>query len=372
MANGNAGTEAKNVAGAITSMGIDELISKLAIGIARGQLELDRVCMEIAQFMGEAQIAFGKRPDSDEPDLMSLIELGFTPNFYQFVDTVLEVRVAVSSKLQETREYNTSDARAHTESRQQQSQYESSRRDSYGGSGYSAGGWGAGGWGWGAWGYGQSSYGYSSASESSAGASSSIKSTSLALTTVDAKYASTYNYAVEASSLIKTKIVPVPPPEVFEEIVRAKIKERREFEQRARWRDQSIAIMSTVAGAAQNLIGDAAKLPDLATNYARDTAVALQDALKKLSEEHGRLSTDHWAVIDSLGDRTIVDAAMDKALAGAAKILERYPVSPAAPDDPALVESLIADIETNLERLRDKANEIAARLAPPPAETPQP
>jgi len=58
MANG-AGLEARNVAGAITSMGVGELISKLAIGIAEGQLELDSVCMQIAQFMGDAQVARG-------------------------------------------------------------------------------------------------------------------------------------------------------------------------------------------------------------------------------------------------------------------------------------------------------------------------
>lgn len=82
--------EAKNVAGAITSMGLDELISNLAIGIAKGQMELDKVCMDIAQFMGDARVAFGKKPGSDEPDLISLIELGFTPNFYQFLDTILK------------------------------------------------------------------------------------------------------------------------------------------------------------------------------------------------------------------------------------------------------------------------------------------
>ncbi|MCH7478015.1 MAG: hypothetical protein IIA14_07935, partial [SAR324 cluster bacterium] len=58
----SAGSEATSVAGAVTSMRVDEMISNLAIGIAHGQMELDQTCMEIAQFMADAQVAFGKKP----------------------------------------------------------------------------------------------------------------------------------------------------------------------------------------------------------------------------------------------------------------------------------------------------------------------
>src|SRR5262245_29243227 len=93
--------EAKGIAGAMTSMRLDEMISNLAIGIARGQMALDQACMETAQFMSTAQVSFGKIPGSNAPDQVSLIELGFTPNFYQFVDTVLEMRVSVSTRFEE-------------------------------------------------------------------------------------------------------------------------------------------------------------------------------------------------------------------------------------------------------------------------------
>ena len=92
--------ETKRIGGALTNMGISDLVSNLAVGIARGQFSLDQACMELASFMGEAEIAFGKRPDSDEPDKLSLLELGFTPNFYQFNDTTIEVKVAISSQVQ--------------------------------------------------------------------------------------------------------------------------------------------------------------------------------------------------------------------------------------------------------------------------------
>src|SRR6185436_1943111 len=104
------------------------------------------------------------------------------------------------------------------------------------------------GWGGGGWNYGQNSYGYSGSSASQQSGASALKSKNLALTTVDAKYASTYNFAVEGASSIKTKIVPVPPPSVFEETVRAKIKERRDWEQRLRWTDQARGILSSTAG----------------------------------------------------------------------------------------------------------------------------
>lgn len=361
MANG-AGLEAKNVAGALTSMGIGEMISKLAVGIAEGQLELDTACMEIAQFMGEAQVAFGKRAGTDEPDLISLVELGFTPNFYQFVDTILEVRVAVSSQFEEKREVDTSELRLQQQEAQSQSEYEARQSGAYGGWGY-RGSWGWGGWGWGG-------YGYSGASSSRQAGSSSYKAKNLQLTTVDAKYASTYNYAVEASSLVKTKIVPVPPPNVFEEVVRAKVQQRREDEERLRLTEQVNAILPALSSSAQAILDDPNKLPDSdvsVSSYQRASAVELQDALTRLQEDYGALTTEHWTIIRSVQDREVADAALADAVERTRQILGGYPdESPDAyPSDTDVTTGLLSALAADLGRFQTKIDEIRERLAPP-------
>jgi hypothetical protein len=40
-------------------------------------------------------------------------------------------------------------------------------------------------------------------------------------TPVDATYTSKYNYSAEGSSLLRTKLVPVPPPSVLQDRIRA-------------------------------------------------------------------------------------------------------------------------------------------------------
>ena len=215
----DAGIEAKRVAGALTSMRIDELISHLDIGIATGQTELDNACMKIAQFMGEARIAFGKKAGTDEPDELSLIELGFSPNFYQFVDTILEVKVAISSQYEHTQEYEIEQTKGYIEKRDAQSDYASKKQGSSKSTTLNFSG--------GSLGIGQ----YMSNYSSDASSSSSYESKRLNVTTVDATYSSSYNYSVEGSSTIKTKIVPIPAPAVFEERVRALAKQMKEREE---------------------------------------------------------------------------------------------------------------------------------------------
>jgi hypothetical protein len=361
MAN-DAGIEARNVAGAVTEMRIDELISNLAIGIARGQMALDQACMEIAQFMSTAQVAFGKRAGTEEPDLLSLIELGFTPNFYQFVDTILEVRVAVSSKFEERRETDVSDTRFQENEYQQQSQYEQQQQSSYGGWGYSAGGGWSWGWGGGGWGYGASGYGYSGSASSRFAGSSSAKSKNLMLTTVDAKYASTYNFAVEAASIVKTKIVPVPPPAVFEEVVRAKIQERRDWEQRMRWTDQARGILASVAGLIQPILslttGDNRIKDGVQGN--KDKVAQLQSDLSSLKENYGQLTTNHWSVIQNVSDRQAAGTALTGAVNQATALHDLFETEDLSVDKGKL-DGLLSELNGELTNFQTKIAEMLAR-----------
>ena len=43
--------------------------------------------------------------------------------------------------------------------------------------------------------------------------------------TVTAHYTGKYNYSVEGSSLLRTKLVPVPPPAILEERIRTELGE---------------------------------------------------------------------------------------------------------------------------------------------------
>jgi hypothetical protein len=359
-----AGLEAANVAGALTSMHIDELVSNLAIGIAKGQMELDKVCMDIAQFMGDAQVAFGKRAGSDEPDLMSLIELGFTPNFYQFVDTILEVRVSVSTQYEESREYDTSRTAMHQDEYESQSRYSSSRSSGYSSrsGGYSWGGyWGWWGWGWGGGGgYNRSSYGSSS---SSYGGSTSYKQKNITLNTVDAKFASTYNYAVEGSSLIKAKIVPVPPPQVFDEVVRAKFQERRDWEQRMRWQDQARSILTTTANTAGSIKNDKNGLAYTPQgSFDKTNAETAQNSVLNLQDEYNRMTIDNWAVITGgVQLREDADNTLNTINRNAQKLVDLFAdTSPAVSDLQLVIDALKNDLETfkgKIQELLDKLPE---------------
>ena len=48
----------------------------------------------------------------------------------------------------------------------------------------------------------------------------------MSTSTVYAAYSSKYSYSAEGSSLLRTKLVPVPPPTVLEERIRKLIEDR--------------------------------------------------------------------------------------------------------------------------------------------------
>jgi len=173
-----------------------EMIQQMAFAIADSQLALDESGVQQAELMGgkrvlrddlgklidetgnpsavpvmvDSRVYFGYRKDNTNyvPELVSMMELGFTPTFYQFIDTVIEVKIAVS--ITRSSEY---------EKKMQGTE----RRFSYRRSGR------------------YSSY-------------------QVTTTPVDAKYTSKFSYSAEGSSLLRTKLVPVPPPAVLEERAR--------------------------------------------------------------------------------------------------------------------------------------------------------
>ena len=157
-----------------------EMVSSLGQAISQAQLQLDTTSMKIAQIMaGESYDV----PDADGDgtheerllvqfggEELSMLELGFTPSFYHFVDTIIEVKVSITMSNEISSSLSTF-------------------RGSF------------------------NSY----FAIFAAGASCS---------SVSASYASKYNYSAEGSSLIRTKIQPVPPPSILEQRIRALIAAR--------------------------------------------------------------------------------------------------------------------------------------------------
>src|SRR5690554_2927937 len=149
-----------NVGQELLNVPFPEMVLKLACAIAEGQYKLDMVSCEIAKFMGDEKTAPVHLPDLTDPDgkkviVTSLIGAGFQPTFYQFTDTIIEVKMAISMN-------KTTDTSVSASAK---------------------GGWGP-----------------FSAS-------------------VNASYSSKYSYSVEGSSLLRTKITPLPPNPFMQRIL---------------------------------------------------------------------------------------------------------------------------------------------------------
>jgi len=168
-----------------------QMVRSLAAGIAEAQFDLDMISMRLAQMMsGEYQ----EPSDPDNPDSelkpvkatvnfageeYSLLELGFTPTFYQFVDTIIEVKMSISTSTTSEQVRKSSSTHVRGKAR-----------------------------------VGLGFFAYKA-------------SMSMDVSTVSASYSNKYQYSAEGASLIRTKLVPVPSPAILEERIRVLLEERK-------------------------------------------------------------------------------------------------------------------------------------------------
>jgi len=155
-----------------------DMIRQMAFAIADAQVELDEASVRVAQMMSGTEMTVVNDDGSSSRERttvlfggneVSMMELGFSPTFYQFVDTIIEVKIAIKM------------TRTYTSERKVKGKQ---TRFSIGRGGFS-----------------------------------------ISTTPVDATYSSKYTYSAEGSSLLRTKLVPVPPPPILEERIRALIGE---------------------------------------------------------------------------------------------------------------------------------------------------
>ena len=118
------------------------------------------------------------------PTRVSMLELGFSPTFYQFVDTIIEVKIAIKI----TRSYEST--------RTVKTGSQTNTKTGSGGGLFGA------------------LFGGKKTDE-----------TTVSTSQVDATYSSKYSYSAEGSSLLRTKLVPLPPPPILEERIRRQLDE---------------------------------------------------------------------------------------------------------------------------------------------------
>jgi hypothetical protein len=158
-----------------------EMVTSMGQAISQAQLQLDTTTLKIAQIMAGNEydtdvtnpdgskgkkllVEFGEDANGT-PIQLSMLELGFTPSFYHFVDTIIEVKVSITISNEISSSLST---------------FQGSFNSYF--------------------------------ALFAAGASCS---------SVSASYAGKYNYSAEGSSLLRTKIQPVPPPAIFEQRLKA-------------------------------------------------------------------------------------------------------------------------------------------------------
>ena len=132
------------------------------------------------------------------PTRLSMLELGFTPTFYQFVDTIIEVKIAIKITRETTRTRTTKDTF-------QQNTNASRSRSGFLGLFLGP---------------------------------SSRQTTTVSTSQVDGSYSAKYGYSAEGASLLRTKLVPLPPPPVLEDRIRRQLDE--DVERRRRLLDAKL------------------------------------------------------------------------------------------------------------------------------------
>lgn len=172
-----------NVGKDLLQVPFPEMVKAMATGIAEAQLALDMTSLRIAKLMSGADDPGTKDEDKGKNLVTfhngkySLLELGFTPSFYQFVDTIIEIKMSISMSEEQV---------------QAKSSFSMDSEASF-----------------------KAGIGFMSVSGSAG----------LKVSTVSASFASKYQYSAEGASLMRTKLVPVPPPPILEQRIRAILEE---------------------------------------------------------------------------------------------------------------------------------------------------
>ncbi len=178
------------VGAALVSVPLHRMILELAKGIAWGQYELDKVGVDVTKLMGvPGTVNIGG-------EKLSMLESGFLPSFYHFVDSILELKMEVKIREEQKSHLNYKDTKKLGVSTDVKTEVGAKAKGSVG-------------------------YGPVSGSvEASFKAHYQVKTEAVYTKSIDAGYSQQFSQELNASSLMRTKLVPKPPPELLVERVR--------------------------------------------------------------------------------------------------------------------------------------------------------
>ena len=186
--------QTKKVGNALASVSVENMILDMAKGIAWGQYELDKVGVKVTKMMGApGTVSIGG-------ENLSMLEAGFIPSFYHFVDTILELKMEVNIREEEREEFKTSETKK--------------KGTEFGAYGEVSG-------------KGKGSIGIASA-EAGFKAGFNFKTTNAYSKTVDASHTQQFSQDLSASSLMRTKLVPKPAPEMLVERIKMLVDKLRQ------------------------------------------------------------------------------------------------------------------------------------------------
>jgi hypothetical protein len=151
-----------NVGQELLNVPFSEMTLKLALAIADGQTKLDMNSAQVAKFMADTNLVLPSVADPAQTTSLPILALGFFPGFYQFQEAIIEVKMAITMAVS-------------TEVKASVTGTIGSKWTPYSAS-------------------------------------------------VNASYSSKYDYKVEGSSLLRVRIVPLPPPSILQDYMEALIK----------------------------------------------------------------------------------------------------------------------------------------------------
>jgi hypothetical protein len=188
---------------ALLDVPMGEIIERLARSIAEAQLRMDQLSVRTAVLLGDSRLDM--RDASGTVVSRSLLELGFTPTFYHFSETDIEVKVSLSIRVEESFKLGVT------------TQFSGPIGGPGGGATGAAGGTGPAGSG----GSGGASRGATGARSGPSGlAQEPEQRASVFGVTINAEYQRKYEFNTSASSSVKAKMLAVPPPTVFLDAIR--------------------------------------------------------------------------------------------------------------------------------------------------------
>ncbi len=187
-----------NVGQELLNVPFPEMIEKMALAIANGQMALDLNSMQTAQALantmipeGTVAVAIKETVDADgnvtntevlyNDNEMPLLVYGIQPSFYNFSESIIEVKMAITMAIQRSTKFEFGSRFSFTNKTEFSTSFKTG--------------------------------GLTSLLVGKGSASLKNTTTVAYASTFNAKYSSKYSFKAEGSSLLRTTLRPVPPPE---------------------------------------------------------------------------------------------------------------------------------------------------------------